>query len=122
MSMENAISVIGLGKLGAPMCACLADKGRRVIGVDADSAKVDAINRKHAPVFEPGLEELIARSGERLAPRKASKKRWPPAESRLSSWRPPANRMAAFLFAMSCPRAKPSAALCEPKKVSTWSF
>ena len=49
------------------MCACLADKGRRVIGVDADRAKVDAINRKHAPVFEPGLEELISRSGERLS-------------------------------------------------------
>jgi UDPglucose 6-dehydrogenase len=63
----SAISVIGLGKLGAPMCACLAHKGRRVIGVDADPAKVEAINRKHAPVFEPGLEELISRSGERLS-------------------------------------------------------
>ena len=63
----SAISVIGLGKLGAPLAACLAAKGRQVIGVDVDPNKVDAINHGRAPVFEPGLEELIGRSRGRLS-------------------------------------------------------
>jgi UDPglucose 6-dehydrogenase len=62
----SAVSVIGLGKLGAPMAACLAAKGRRVIGVDVDARKVEAINEGFAPVFETGLEELIGRSNGRL--------------------------------------------------------
>jgi UDPglucose 6-dehydrogenase len=65
--MEKAISVIGLGKLGAPLAACLASKGLRVIGVDADPLKVEAVRDGRAPVFEPGLEELIRASGERLS-------------------------------------------------------
>jgi UDPglucose 6-dehydrogenase len=61
-----AISVIGLGKLGAPLAVCLAAKGRRVIAVDVDAQKVDAINAGRAPVFEPGLEEMIGRAEGRL--------------------------------------------------------
>lgn len=57
--MIQSISVIGLGKLGAPMVACFASKGYRVIGVDMDPAKVDAINRGVAPVYEPRLEEML---------------------------------------------------------------
>jgi len=48
-----------LGKLGAPLAACLATKGFRVIGVDADAQKVKDINRGMAPVYEPGLEDLL---------------------------------------------------------------
>lgn len=61
-----AVSVMGLGKLGSPMAACLAAKGYRVIGVDLDPAKVDAINAGRAPVREPRLQELIDASGSRL--------------------------------------------------------
>lgn len=60
------LSVIGLGKLGAPMAACLAAKGFEVIGVDVDPHKVDAVNRQEAPVYEPGLAELLRSHGERL--------------------------------------------------------
>jgi UDPglucose 6-dehydrogenase len=65
--MEPVISVIGLGKLGAPLAACLASKGLQVIAVDADPLKVEAVREGRAPVFEPGLEELIRASGERLS-------------------------------------------------------
>ena len=58
--------MIGLGKLGAPLAACLAAKGRRVIAVDVDARKVEAINAGCAPVFEPGLEEMIGRAEGRL--------------------------------------------------------
>jgi UDPglucose 6-dehydrogenase len=53
------ISVIGLGKLGAPLAAVLASKGFDVIGVDLNKAAVDALNAGKAPVDEPRLEELI---------------------------------------------------------------
>lgn len=64
--MTQAISLIGLGKLGCPMVACFASRGFRVIGVDADARKVDAIIRGEAPVFEPILEETLRRCGGRL--------------------------------------------------------
>ena len=53
------ISVVGLGKLGAPMCAVLASVGYQVIGVDLDQTKVNAINAHRAPVNEPRLEDFI---------------------------------------------------------------
>lgn len=59
-------SVIGLGKLGSPLAACLAAKGLRVVGVDADPRKVEALNQGRPPVFEPRLAEMINASAGRL--------------------------------------------------------
>jgi UDPglucose 6-dehydrogenase len=64
--MTNAISVIGLGKLGAPMAACFAAKGFRVLGADASLAKVESIRQGKSPVFEPHLPELLASSDGKL--------------------------------------------------------
>ena len=64
--MERTVSVIGLGKLGAPLAACVAAKGFRVIGVDFDARKVEDINQGRAPVFEPQLEETIRACAGRL--------------------------------------------------------
>lgn len=61
------ISVVGLGKLGSPMAACFAAKSHRVIGVDLNERFVTAINAGRAPVFEPGLQEMITRGRERLS-------------------------------------------------------
>ncbi|MBI3180820.1 MAG: UDP-glucose/GDP-mannose dehydrogenase family protein [Myxococcales bacterium] len=58
--MPEAISIVGLGRLGAPMAACLAHKGLRVIGVDSSPAKVAALARREPPVHEPGLAEVLA--------------------------------------------------------------
>src|SRR6516164_5512836 len=65
--VKKRACVIGLGKLGAPLAACLAAKGLTVIGVDNDPLKVDAINRHQRPVQEPGLGELLAKTHERLS-------------------------------------------------------
>ncbi len=62
MHQEQKISVIGLGKLGAPLAAVLANKGHSVIGLDLNESFVDAINQKKAPVDEPGLQALIESS------------------------------------------------------------
>ena len=64
--MIDGVSVVGLGKLGAPMAAAMASRGVRVVGVDADENKVKAINEHRAPVFEPGLPELLQSSGDLL--------------------------------------------------------
>jgi UDPglucose 6-dehydrogenase len=58
--MLSSVSVIGLGKLGAPMAACFAARGFTVHAVDLNPQKVDAINRGVPPVHEPGLAELLA--------------------------------------------------------------
>jgi len=64
--MSTRACVIGLGKLGSPLAACLAAKGLVVTGVDLDPQKVEALNRGEAPVHEPGLSEMIAKSQGRL--------------------------------------------------------
>lgn len=60
------IAVVGLGKLGAPLAAVLADRGHEVTGVDLRADAVDMVNAGRSPVAEPGLAELIARSRGRL--------------------------------------------------------
>jgi UDPglucose 6-dehydrogenase len=55
----NRLSVIGLGKLGAPLLAVFAGAGFDVIGVDVNQAAVDAINAGRSPVREPGVDELL---------------------------------------------------------------
>jgi len=53
------IAVVGLGRLGSPIAACLASKGFQLVGADIDAEKVDALNRGIAPVNEMGLQELL---------------------------------------------------------------
>jgi UDPglucose 6-dehydrogenase len=65
--MLSSVSVIGLGKLGAPMAACFAARGFTVHAVDLNPQKVDAISRGVPPVHEPGLAELLAESGGRIS-------------------------------------------------------
>jgi UDPglucose 6-dehydrogenase len=60
------LSVVGLGKLGAPLAAVLASKGFDVTGTDLNTAFVDAINAGLAPVDEPGLQALIDAHRSRL--------------------------------------------------------
>ena len=60
------LSVIGLGKLGAPIAAALATRGFDVVGMDHDGAKVQAIQQGVPPVFEPGLPELLEQAKGRL--------------------------------------------------------
>lgn len=64
--MDVNLSVIGLGKLGAPMLAVFAKKGFGVVGMDIDPNLVNAINEGLAPVPEPQLQDLISANRERL--------------------------------------------------------
>lgn len=61
------VSVAGTGYVGLVSGVCLADLGHDVICVDVDQNKVDKINNGVAPIYEDGLEELLARNiGSRL--------------------------------------------------------
>jgi UDPglucose 6-dehydrogenase len=64
--MIKNLSMIGLGKLGAPLAACWGAKGFRVIAVDVDARKVEAIKRGMSPVFEPGVTEFLRRAKGRV--------------------------------------------------------
>ena len=56
---RETLSVIGMGKLGLPMAACLANRGYKVIGVDQNPDLVRAINAGQNPIYEPGLDDLM---------------------------------------------------------------
>lgn len=61
------LSIVGLGKLGAPMAAVMAAKGHTVLGVDVSASAVNALNEGRAPVQEPGLGELIQKNRAHLS-------------------------------------------------------
>jgi UDP-N-acetyl-D-mannosaminuronic acid dehydrogenase len=56
----DTVAVIGLGYIGLPTAAVLAQAGLTVIGVDIKQANVDAINAGRVPFVEEGLETVVA--------------------------------------------------------------
>jgi UDPglucose 6-dehydrogenase len=56
---NTQICVVGLWHLGTVTAACLAEFGFNVIGVDEDAARIDRLNEGSAPLFEPGLDDLL---------------------------------------------------------------
>ena len=54
------ITMIGSGYVGLVSGACLSDFGHDVICVDKDQAKIDALNAGRMPIYEPGLDQLVA--------------------------------------------------------------
>ncbi len=53
------LTVLGLWHLGSVTAACCA-KHFDVVGLDFDAANIAKLNSGHAPLLEPGLDELIA--------------------------------------------------------------
>ena len=58
---ERGVAVIGLGYIGLPTSAVLADHGVRVHGVDIDPSVVEAVNRGAVHIIEPDLDEVVRR-------------------------------------------------------------
>ena len=54
------IAMIGTGYVGLVSGACFADFGHQVTCVDKDESKIAALHRGEIPIFEPGLDALVA--------------------------------------------------------------
>ncbi|MGN6583568.1 MAG: UDP-glucose dehydrogenase family protein [Rhizobiaceae bacterium] len=56
------VVMIGSGYVGLVSGACFADFGHDVICVDLDSAKIEKLRAGEIPIFEPGLDALVAQN------------------------------------------------------------
>ncbi len=56
------VVMIGAGYVGLVSGACFADFGASVTCVDVDQSKVDKLNAGGIPIYEPGLDDLVARN------------------------------------------------------------
>lgn len=54
------ICVLGLWHLGSVTAACMAAAGHDVTGIDPDAQNVQQLGQGKAPLFEPGLDDLLA--------------------------------------------------------------
>ncbi|CAN1484875.1 Ugd Predicted UDP-glucose 6-dehydrogenase [Caulobacteraceae bacterium] len=54
------VTMVGTGYVGLVSGACFADFGHQVICVDKDVGKIDRLHQGIMPIFEPGLEDLVA--------------------------------------------------------------
>jgi UDPglucose 6-dehydrogenase len=56
------VTVIGSGYVGLVAGACFAETGNDVICADVDQAKIDGLIHGRLPIYEPGLEPIVARN------------------------------------------------------------
>ncbi|MEV6010214.1 UDP-glucose/GDP-mannose dehydrogenase family protein [Streptomyces sp. NPDC051976] len=59
--MPLKLTVIGTGYLGATHAAAMAELGFDVLGLDIEPHKVEMLSQGRVPMYEPGLEELLAK-------------------------------------------------------------
>ncbi len=63
---SQRVAVFGAGYVGLVTGACLASLGHRVIVRDVLGDRIDALRRGEVPIYEPGLDELLASVGDRI--------------------------------------------------------
>jgi len=61
------VAVFGAGYVGLVTGACFAELGHHVVVRDVVAEKIEQLRSGEVPIYEPGLQELIARNAERLS-------------------------------------------------------
>lgn len=56
------VTIFGTGYVGLVTGACLADVGNDVLCMDIDQEKIDGLNNGVIPIYEPGLDTIVARN------------------------------------------------------------
>ncbi len=59
--MRPEVAVIGLGRIGLPLAVSFADRGLRVLGIDKDAARLQAVRDAQMPFQEPGAQDALDR-------------------------------------------------------------
>jgi UDPglucose 6-dehydrogenase len=58
------ITIVGTGYVGLVSGACLADMGNDVLCLDVDPAKIEGLKQGRLPIYEPGLDRVVAQNVE----------------------------------------------------------
>ncbi len=60
-----------MGRVGLPLALAFADSGKRVLGIDSDAERLDAVRSRRMPFEEPGAQEVLDRVDLELSERAA---------------------------------------------------
>ena len=64
---QRSVGVVGVGYVGLVTAVCIAHLGHQVVCLDVDEAKIEALRAGRIPIYEPGLDELIAGARDHLS-------------------------------------------------------
>ncbi len=61
-TMDNTVSIVGLGYVGLPLAILADQKQYQVFGIDNDMKKIEALNKKESPFFDEKISEDLKTS------------------------------------------------------------
>jgi len=64
---QGSVGVVGVGYVGLVTAVCIAHLGHHVVCLDVDEAKIEALRAGRVPIYEPGLDDLIAGARDNLS-------------------------------------------------------